>query len=565
MKQHVFLMFLFISFSLLGEVEDFNLLRTYCINSRENRLIDYERTDFIPKDEMIKYIRNYGVNERDNYGNTVLHAISIFGSADEVEILLTEGADIEARNIYGFTPLHSTIFDSGRGNIEVLLRNGANINTQAEDGKTPLISAATFNYDLVKRLVEQGADVNIKDKNGFTALHYAASSHSYLVNRDHYVDSVKLMVKKGADVNALSDTGITPLHLAVYKNDRLAIKLLLECGADSGIADVHGNKPLHYMFNNHNLKIIADLCKHEKTHDADKKRLEIAKTEFDFWLTKQFKGAAFYAIRSEFYTEDEILKYIYKYGVHERDINGNTVLHEAARRNDSTMIEIFISAGADIEARNNRGYTPLYLAVIDNFYNIDAKKNSIKVLLRNGANINIQAKDGKTPLCLLASRGNNNLTGFLIRHGADVNIKDKYGFTVLHYVVGNEISEAGKLLLKNKANLNVRSNYGITPLHLAVFKDDGESVEFFLKKGADSNLTDICGNKPIHYLGAGYDPGIIKILSKFDKTHIRYEKDFLVVSAVDLACLLEKQMFGAAFYFLFPHMKDDCYNQCFIF
>jgi ankyrin repeat protein len=305
MKHRVFALLLFISFSLLGHVEEFNLLRTYSVHNNDNSLVDYEDPSLITEDEIVKYIRKYGTNERDNYGNTILHAAAMFGDVDVIETLLEEGVDIEARNIDGLTPLHLAMVVRNAENIEVFLRNGANINTQTEDGKVPLMTVSSFGAaDFLEFFIAYGADVNLKDRNGFTALHYAA-----MIN--YHYDNIKLLVKNGADVNVCSCAGITPLHLAVFNNsssvindNSSVIKFLLENGADSGLTDEHGNKPVHYM-HEQNLKLIADLSKHIKTRGVHKNGLDVSAIEFNFWLNKQFKGAAFHAIDSRF-SEDDI-------------------------------------------------------------------------------------------------------------------------------------------------------------------------------------------------------------------------------------------------------------------
>jgi ankyrin repeat protein len=257
------------------------------------------------------------------------------------------------------------------------------------------------------------------------------------------------------------------------------------------------------------------------------------------------------------------LNYIRKYGVHERDSGGNTALHRAAMYYDNATIEVLLKEGADIEARNVVGFTPLHLAVMGDSYNTSSaqcKKKSIEILLKHGADINTQADDGKTPLNSILMHRNAFLTEFLIMHGADVNIKDKYGFTALHYAVLNQDGNDFELILEQADDLNVRSNYGITPLHLAVSFHNRGAAESLLENGADSCLTDICGNKPIHYMSDSYDSELVMLLSEYDKTQDPQEEDFLVVSSVESAFLLTKQMVGAAFYLFFPETSKYCCN-----
>ena len=64
-----------------------------------------------------------------------------------------------------------------------------------------------------------------------------------------------------------------------------------------------------------------------------------------------------------------------------------------------------------------------------------AEKGNIEVVkkhLANGADINARDSDGLTPLIQAAFKGHNELVELLIAEGADVNAKDKYGGTTLH-------------------------------------------------------------------------------------------------------------------------------------
>ncbi len=75
--------------------------------------------------------------------------------------------------------------------------------------------------------------------------------------------------------------------------------------------------------------------------------------------------------------------------------NNETLLHEASRNGSSEIVEKLISLGADLEAEDDFGYTPLFTAV--------AHKNIpvIKTLYTKGANIHKKIKSGETALSRL--------------------------------------------------------------------------------------------------------------------------------------------------------------------
>src|SRR5215510_412868 len=72
----------------------------------------------------------------DAGGSTPLHHAAAFGSVDDVELLITRGADVNAKNRRSSTPLHWAIHDEAK--VRLLLSKGADINTRQAQGRTPL-------------------------------------------------------------------------------------------------------------------------------------------------------------------------------------------------------------------------------------------------------------------------------------------------------------------------------------------------------------------------------------------------------------------------------------------
>jgi ankyrin repeat protein len=84
-----------------------------------------------------------------------------------------------------------------------------------------MLAAITNQLELAKVLIEQGADVN---RPGWTPLHYAAT-------RGHR-EMMRLLLDNDAYIDSESANGTTPLMMAAYSAPPLAVKLLLEEGAD---------------------------------------------------------------------------------------------------------------------------------------------------------------------------------------------------------------------------------------------------------------------------------------------------------------------------------------------
>ncbi|MGO9863338.1 MAG: ankyrin repeat domain-containing protein [Terriglobales bacterium] len=164
--------------------------------------------------------------------------------------------------------------------------------------------------------------------------------------------------------------------------------------------------------------------------------------------------------------------------VNAKDNDGWTPLHEAATRD---VAELLLAHGADVNARNtdrdNDGMTPLHFAAVM------GKKDVAEVLLAHGANVN--AKNGKfeTPLHLAAYKGDRGVVELLLAHGADVNSKEYQGMTPLHSAAMQGNADVIELLLAHGAGVNAKDNNGFTPLVCAEVTKHQDTVDLLREHG----------------------------------------------------------------------------------
>jgi hypothetical protein len=153
----------------------------------------------------------------------------------------------------------------------------------------------------------------------------------------------------------------------------------------------------------------------------------------------------------------------------------NTGLHLAAGCNDVKTIDILLKAGANIDATNSLGSTPLLIACENGHEDVIARFIILNASLHGN-------HEGKTPLHLAASNGKYNATRLLLAQ------KNEDG--------------------SPKINPNEKDNRGNTPLNLCMAhlnhnqKAFAKTAEALLRAGADPDIPNQTGLKPSDYKGA---------------------------------------------------------------
>ena len=135
-------------------------------------------------------------------------------------------------------------------------------------------------------------------------------------------------------------------------------------------------------------------------------------------------------------------------------------LIQAARTGNHEAVKQHLAAGADVNAIDRRGWTPLHQA--------DVRKK------RSG---------GWTPLHYAAYGGHKEIAELLIDNNADVSAKDQSRTTPLHYVVAGGHKKAAELLIGKGADVNTKDAAGMTPLDFAIIYNHPETADLLRKHG----------------------------------------------------------------------------------
>lgn len=180
------------------------------------------------------------------------------------------------------------------------------------------------------------------------------------------------------------------------------------------------------------------------------------------------------------------------------DETGMTALHYAARSGETGLVQVLLDAGAIVDARDSREFTPIFWAA---FFN---HKEVVELLADHGADLQQTHPmfgallDGA--FHAECQRGWSGVTEFLISRGVafDPDFVGPFGMSRLHVAVvfGNE--QVVQFLFDHDANVNIiRERDGMTPLADAANRGRTGVVKLLLAHGGDVNRVDNSGNPPL--------------------------------------------------------------------
>ena len=357
-------------------------------------------------------------------GRTALH-IAGWGPAPVMRELLAAGADVGARTVDGWSPLHSAATARDVASLTALLASGVDVDASDDGGETPLHRAARIReLPNVAELLAAGADANARDVAGDTPLHHVISWSARptgderlaaLFSRDTAVAAA--LIRAGADVNARNNDGDTPLRLARRGRNAPLAAALLDFGAATGAADIGARSP-EALVCDRSLAVLAAAPPESIRTCID--------AGADVTTANTTLNTVVGTLQENHAVAHHLVTVFLQAGAdpNARDRDGSTPLHLASaaflgrpteRRGQSAVIAALLDGGADPNVRDTAGATPLHHIARGRFDNADAAV----LLLEAGADPNTPDLDGETPLHAAFTQSNPRVAGRLRDHGAD--------------------------------------------------------------------------------------------------------------------------------------------------
>ncbi len=446
-------------------------------------------------------------NRANIFKRTPLHDAARSGRTAAVMVLLENGANPNCCDSRNRTPLTEAISNNYPETAIELIRKGADIHVRAAAGKqSPLMLAAAGNSaELVELLLKMGSGLEEKDECECTALMYAARSGT--------PEIVEMLLRAGANQNARDKkrrtafAWATPLSPEIFElllqpgtlSPEKATMALLKAALDGHAASVE--------------KLLAGKARSQPLKEGGASALENAalsrsigplkillqhpSVKINYRNGKLLRTALITASRSGDRAKVKMLLDA-KADPNIADADGKRAIHHAAGFSHRTVLQLLEQYGANLKAGVPNGRTLIHLAIYDSESSaqVESRTEMVEWLLDRNLNPNAADCHGITPLMLAGMLAFTEIAQLLLKNGAELNLLDKDGRTALYHAICHG------------TDYGYNDRY-VRPKSKKADKASG-IIELLLNAGANPNLC-----KTMKATHAWRCPGAVRLLKRF--------------------------------------------------
>lgn len=207
----------------------------------------------------------------------------------------------------------------------------------------------------------------------------------------------------------------------------------------------------------------------------------------------------------------------YKYRVHV-DLSANIVRQLFARGEQqkglewpitcsAELIKLLLYHGAQVDWQGRFGWTALHMAAKAD------RVDSIRALLKGGANINLVDTRGRSALTKASDNASKSAIKFLLENGATplLHISTAFGNLLNSAAFSGSIPLLETLLSTKQVNCNLKDDVGRNAAHFAALGGNLATLEFLQRVGTDLDSVDVTGKSLVHYAAMGCNQEILRI------------------------------------------------------
>jgi len=521
----------------LSQINDIRLVRLLLKNGAEaqilinvNGKIPLSVAAELNNHEIVEELLNFELEKQleyvDSDGLTPLARACFFGALKAVNIIITRKTDVAkfllTEDIEGLIPLQIAIIQSkNNAIIDVLLKivpDEQLSKQEQKNGYTSLFSCVVKkDIEKIKILVKylNPGIYLIPDSEGTTPFYYAA--------QEGYTEICDLLLNHGPSEQLMGSLRNSfPIHIAANRNHSKVVELIIKKDKQNQLSlidkDIDQRNPLHIAaFNNATLVAIVLVMNGANKCDSDKSG----------YLPIHFAAQQGNIDICRFLLSKDLREQLF---VHKK-FDEMTPLHLAIMQDHVAVVELICQkeVGLVVELLkigDHRGFTSLHTAC---YYGYEY----IEMLIKNGANINIQDGEGWTPLHVVCFKGYISIFEKLISFNPSLEILNNVGSNPLHIACERgHLLLIQKLLKLNPQLLETKDKYYRTPFFCAVVFGHLEAAKFFMLQNVNINIEIIENEEiitPLRIAIELYDVSMIKLLlqNKVDiKQKINVSSDY---------------------------------------
>ncbi|XP_046359772.2 serine/threonine-protein phosphatase 6 regulatory ankyrin repeat subunit B-like [Haliotis rufescens] len=441
-------------------------------------------------------VSSSNINSLGRHGWTPIMRAVATHHQSAFDLLLSRHADLTLVDDYGDSLLHLAC-QIGNTAIVKYLVSPSNINITGKHGWTPVMTAAVSGHkNVFDFLILKHADLTLVDNDGDSLLHHASQGgNTDIVNH----------VVSPSNINSCGKHGWTPVMTAAVVGLERVFDLLVSKHADLTLMDSYGDSLLHLACRGGNTAVVQQVL---SPYNINKRGL----FEWTPVMVTAFYGQP--KVFDLLVSKNADLTLV--------DMFGDSVLHVSCRGGNETIVQHLVSP-SNIHKRGQFAWTPVMAAAFNGhqgiFYHLVSKNADLTLVdnfgdsllhlacrggnpaivqhLVSPSNINVQGRNGWTPVMAAASKGHQSVFDFLVSKNAVLTLVDNNGDSLLHLACRGGNPSVVQYLV-SPSYINRKGQQGWTPVMTAAVVGHQNVFELLVSEHADLTLVDNNDNNIIH-------------------------------------------------------------------